>query len=127
VCLVDKTFIYPWLRCSMLESLKDLLTGFIILVLSVYVVLTVFLNRTIFRRYRSLPFLCLTFLHNEHLCVTMEIDEVFTKKHVDKWTKAWNDHNLEEILSFYCEKILFHHTYRPSSSYLPELSATITM
>ena len=41
------------------------------------------------------------------LPLTMEIDEVFTKEHVDKWTKAWNDHNLEEILSFYCEKILF--------------------
>jgi hypothetical protein len=37
----------------------------------------------------------------------MKIDELFAKEHLDKWTKAWNDHNLKEILSFYSENILF--------------------
>jgi SnoaL-like domain len=38
----------------------------------------------------------------------MEIDNSFAKEHVDRWIKAWNDHNLKDILSHYSEKILFH-------------------
>ena len=38
---------------------------------------------------------------------TMEIDDLFTKGHVDKWIKAWNNHNLNEILSLYSENIIF--------------------
>jgi hypothetical protein len=37
----------------------------------------------------------------------MEIDDLFTKEHTDKWIKAWNDHNLNEILSLYSENIIF--------------------
>jgi len=39
---------------------------------------------------------------------TMEIDNSFAKEHIDSWTKAWNDHNLKDILSHYSEQILFH-------------------
>jgi ketosteroid isomerase-like protein len=38
----------------------------------------------------------------------MEIDNSFAKDHIESWTKAWNDHNLKDILSHYSEKILFH-------------------
>ena len=38
----------------------------------------------------------------------MEINNSFAKEHIDRWTKAWNDHNLKDILSHYSEKILFH-------------------
>src|SRR5205809_7350268 len=38
----------------------------------------------------------------------METDNSFAKEHIDSWTKAWNDHNLKDILSHYSEKILFH-------------------
>lgn len=38
----------------------------------------------------------------------MKIDNSFAKEHIDRWTKAWNDHNLKDILSHYSEKILFH-------------------
>jgi len=38
---------------------------------------------------------------------TGEIEDLFTKDHIDKWTKAWNDHNLNEILSLYSENIIF--------------------
>jgi len=37
----------------------------------------------------------------------MEIDNLFTKDHIDKWTNAWNNHNLNEILSLYSENIIF--------------------
>jgi hypothetical protein len=38
----------------------------------------------------------------------MEIDNSFAKEHINRWTKARNDHNLKDILSHYSEKILFH-------------------
>jgi SnoaL-like domain len=38
----------------------------------------------------------------------MEINNSFAKEHIDRWTKAWNDHNLKNILSHYSEKIVFH-------------------
>lgn len=38
----------------------------------------------------------------------MKIDNSFAKEHINRWTKAWNDHNLKDILSHYSEKILFH-------------------
>ena len=30
----------------------------------------------------------------------MEIDDQFAKKHIHKWIKAWNDHNLSEVILF---------------------------
>ena len=38
----------------------------------------------------------------------MPITEFFAKDHVDKWIKAWNNHNLKAILSLYSEDIEFH-------------------
>lgn len=38
----------------------------------------------------------------------MEINNSFAKEHINRWTKAWNDHNLKDVLSHYSEKILFH-------------------
>ena len=35
----------------------------------------------------------------------MEIDDTFAKEHIHKWTKAWNNHNIREILSPYSENI----------------------
>jgi hypothetical protein len=37
----------------------------------------------------------------------MEIDDIFAKEHIQRWVKAWNDHNIKEILSLYSENILF--------------------
>jgi predicted ester cyclase len=37
----------------------------------------------------------------------MEIDDTFAKEHIHKWTKAWNDHNIKEVLSLYSENISF--------------------
>jgi hypothetical protein len=37
----------------------------------------------------------------------MEIDDQFAKKHIHKWIKAWNDHNLSEVISLYSENISF--------------------
>jgi ketosteroid isomerase-like protein len=35
----------------------------------------------------------------------MEIDDIFAKEHIHRWTKAWNDHDIKEILSLYSENI----------------------
>ena len=37
----------------------------------------------------------------------MEIDDTFAKEHIHRWTKAWNNHNIKEVLSLYSENILF--------------------
>jgi hypothetical protein len=29
----------------------------------------------------------------------MEMDDTFAKEHIHRWTKAWNDHNIKEVLS----------------------------
>ena len=31
----------------------------------------------------------------------------FIEEHVDKWTKAWNDHDIKSIISLYAENIEF--------------------
>ena len=31
----------------------------------------------------------------------MEIDDRFAKEHIHKWIRAWNDHNLREVISLY--------------------------
>jgi hypothetical protein len=38
----------------------------------------------------------------------MKFDDMFAKEHIDRWTKAWNDHDVTEILSLYSEDISFH-------------------
>ncbi len=35
------------------------------------------------------------------------MDDTFAKEHIRRWTKAWNDHNIKEVLSLYSENILF--------------------
>jgi hypothetical protein len=55
----------------------------------------------------------------------MEIDELFAREHIEKWTKAWNDHNMKEILSFYYENILFR-SPKVKLVYPGRSSATIT-
>ena len=35
------------------------------------------------------------------------IDDTFAKEHIDRWTKAWNDHNIKQVLSLYSDNILF--------------------
>lgn len=37
----------------------------------------------------------------------MIFDDKFAKAHIDRWTKAWNDHDIIEILSLYSEDISF--------------------
>jgi SnoaL-like protein len=37
----------------------------------------------------------------------MEMDDTLAKKHIDRWTKAWNDHNIKEVISLYSENISF--------------------
>jgi ketosteroid isomerase-like protein len=37
----------------------------------------------------------------------MEIDDTFAKDHIDRWIKAWNDHDIKEVLSLYSGNILF--------------------
>ena len=37
----------------------------------------------------------------------MEINHLFAQEHISKWTNAWNDHDLNKILSFYSEDLLF--------------------
>jgi len=34
----------------------------------------------------------------------MEIDDRFAKEHIHKWIRAWNDHNLREVISLYSER-----------------------
>jgi hypothetical protein len=37
----------------------------------------------------------------------MKIDDTFAKEHIHKWTKAWNDHNIKQVLSLYSDNISF--------------------
>lgn len=55
----------------------------------------------------------------------MEIDDIFTKEHIHRWTKAWNDHDIKEILSLYSEDILFR-SPKIISVYPNRTSGTIT-
>ena len=55
----------------------------------------------------------------------MQIDDLFAKEHIDKWTKAWNDHNLKEILSLYSENIIFR-SPKVKLVYPDRTSVTIT-
>ncbi|MDP9290089.1 MAG: hypothetical protein M3P08_18105 [Thermoproteota archaeon] len=55
----------------------------------------------------------------------MEIDNSFAKEHIGRWTKAWNDHSLKDILSHYSEKILFH-SPKVKLVYPNRMSAMIT-
>jgi len=55
----------------------------------------------------------------------MEMDDTFVKEHIRRWTKAWNDHNIKEVLSLYSENILFS-SPKVKSVYPNRTSATIT-
>src|SRR6478672_189942 len=55
----------------------------------------------------------------------MEIDDTFTKEHIRRWTKAWNNHNIIEVLSLYSENILFS-SPKIKSVYPNRTSATIS-
>ena len=55
----------------------------------------------------------------------MEIDDRFAEEHIHKWTKAWNDHNIKEVLSLYSENILFS-SPKIKSIFPNRISATIT-
>jgi SnoaL-like domain len=55
----------------------------------------------------------------------MEMDDTFVKEHIRRWTKAWNDHNIKEVLSLYSENILFS-SPKVKSVYSNRTSATIT-
>lgn len=55
----------------------------------------------------------------------MEIDNTFAKEHIHRWTQAWNDHNIKEVLSLYSEDILFA-SPKVKSVYPNRTSATIT-
>ena len=55
----------------------------------------------------------------------MEIDDRSAKEHIHRWTKAWNDHNVKEVLSLYSENILFS-SPKVKSVYPNRTSATIT-
>ena len=37
----------------------------------------------------------------------MKMDDTFAKEHINKWTKAWNDHNIKQVLSLYSDNISF--------------------
>ena len=37
----------------------------------------------------------------------MEMDDTFAKEHIHEWTKAWNEHNIKEVLSLYSDNISF--------------------
>jgi hypothetical protein len=37
----------------------------------------------------------------------MHIDDIFAKEHIDRWTKAWNDHNIKQVLFLYSDSISF--------------------
>jgi hypothetical protein len=37
----------------------------------------------------------------------MHIDDTFAKGHIYRWTKAWNDHNIKQVLSLYSDNISF--------------------
>jgi hypothetical protein len=53
------------------------------------------------------------------------MDDTFVKEHIHRWTKAWNDHNIKEVLSLYSENILFS-SPKVKSVYSNRTSATIT-
>jgi len=53
------------------------------------------------------------------------MDDTFVKEHIRRWTKAWNDHNIKEVLSLYSENILFS-SPKVKSVYPNRTSATIT-
>jgi SnoaL-like domain len=55
----------------------------------------------------------------------MRIDDIFCKEHIQRWVKAWNDHDIKEILSLYSENILFS-SPKIKSVFLNRVSATIT-
>jgi hypothetical protein len=55
----------------------------------------------------------------------MEMDDTFVKEHIRRWTKAWNDHNIKEVLSLYSENILFS-SPKVKIVYSDRTSATIT-
>src|SRR5437773_3967878 len=55
----------------------------------------------------------------------MEIDDTFAKEHIHRWTKAWNNHNIKEVLSLYSENILFS-SPKVKSVYPNRTSTTIT-
>jgi hypothetical protein len=37
----------------------------------------------------------------------MAIDESFAKEHIDKWIRAWNNHDINAIISLYSDNIEF--------------------
>ena len=55
----------------------------------------------------------------------MQIDDTFASEHINKWTKAWNDHNIKEVLSLYSDNILFS-SPKIKSVYPNKTSSTIT-
>lgn len=55
----------------------------------------------------------------------MEIDNSFAKEYVNSWAKAWNDHNLKDILSHYSDKILLQ-SPKVKLVYPNQTSTTIT-
>ena len=55
----------------------------------------------------------------------MEMDDTFAKEHIHRWTKAWNDHNIKEVLSLYSENILFS-SPKLKLVYTNRTSSTIT-
>jgi hypothetical protein len=55
----------------------------------------------------------------------MKIDNRFAKEHIYKWTRAWNDHNLGEVISLYSENITFS-SPKIKSVYPNRDSSTIT-
>ena len=55
----------------------------------------------------------------------MEIDDRFAKEHIRKWIRAWNDHNLREVISLYSENISFS-SPKIKSVYPNRDSSTIT-
>jgi hypothetical protein len=50
----------------------------------------------------------------------METDNSFAKEHIDSWTKAWNDHNLKDILSHLGLKKFPHLHFVPVEYFLKD-------
>src|SRR5918912_2607987 len=55
----------------------------------------------------------------------MEIDDTFASEHIHEWIKAWNDHNIKEVLSLYSDNISFF-SPKIKSVYPNKTSSTIT-
>jgi hypothetical protein len=55
----------------------------------------------------------------------MEIDDTFASEHIHKWIKAWNDHNIKEVLSLYSDIISFS-SPKIKAVYPNKTSSTIT-